>query len=126
MKNKSILGMKFDKHKLKWGLLPYDALQEIVKVLTFGALKYAPDNWKYVKDGKIRYFDALMRHLVEWKESDYGKDQKRSKDSETGLSHLAHAGACILFLIWYDLMSSQTTNEKKINKGEKIWQKKNL
>jgi hypothetical protein len=38
--------------------------------------------------------DGVYRHLAKWWE---GEDN----DPETGRSHLAHAGARILFLIWY-------------------------
>ena len=41
-------GRKFDGGKLQYGLVPPLALKEMVKVLTFGAEKYEPDNWKFV------------------------------------------------------------------------------
>ena len=63
----NILGRKFDKDKPRWGLLPLLPVQEIVKVLTFGAHKYEDDNWQHVPDAKVRYYDALQRHLVAWK-----------------------------------------------------------
>ena len=56
-------GRKFDTGKLEYGLLPPLALEETVRVLTFGAQKYERDNWKRVPDSKRRYFDALQRHL---------------------------------------------------------------
>ncbi len=37
-------GRKFDGGKLEYGLLPPFALEETVKVLTFGAQKYEPEN----------------------------------------------------------------------------------
>ena len=37
-------GRKFDGDKLQYGLLPPLALRDVVKVLTFGAQKYEPDN----------------------------------------------------------------------------------
>jgi len=116
-------GTKFDDNKLRWGLVPGLALQEIVKVLNFGASKYAPDNWKLVKGRRWRYFDATMRHLMSWKEdANYGRNSELAKDPETGISHLAHAGACILFLLWCDLFPSKDDEEgleKYIHKGGK-------
>jgi len=88
-------GVKFDDSKLRWSLIPLDALQDVVKVLEFGAKKYAPDNWKYVDKAQERYWDAAMRHIVAYK-----LDNKA--DSETGLSHLAHAICCLLFLLNFD------------------------
>jgi hypothetical protein len=91
----STKGVKYDGKKLRYSLLPLDSLQEVVKVLEFGAKKYAPDNWKYVDDAEARYWDAAMRHIVAYKLED-------KADSETGLSHLAHAICCLLFLINFD------------------------
>ena len=91
----STLGIKYDGSKLRYSLLPLDSLQEVVKVLEFGAKKYAPDNWKHVDNAEARYWDAAMRHIVAYKLED-------KADSETGLSHLAHAICCLLFLINFD------------------------
>lgn len=89
-------GRKFDGGKLQYGLVPPHALEEMVKVLTFGAQKYEPDNWKRVPDGKRRYFDAAMRHLWAYKRGE-------EFDPETGIHHLAHALCCINFILDLDL-----------------------
>jgi hypothetical protein len=88
-----LMGTKNDGGKPDWSLLPPMALDEVVRVLDFGAKKYAPYNWasgiKY-----SRVFAAAMRHLWAWWR---GEDN----DSETGISHLAHANVCLLFLLQY-------------------------
>ena len=87
-------GIKLDQNKPNWSLLPYKEVEQIVQVLTFGAKKYqGKDNWKRVPEARERYFSALMRHLTSW----WGGEHR---DEETGLSHLAHAGCCLLFLMW--------------------------
>jgi len=84
-------GMKHDDGKLMWDLLPLDAVEQIVEIMTYGAKKYAPNNWQKVRSN--RYYAALMRHLVaEYKGEDY--------DIESGFLHLAHAACNILFLLW--------------------------
>lgn len=88
-------GRKFDGEKPQWYLVPWRALTTVVEVLTFGAQKYAPDNWKYVEGARHRYFDATQRHLVAWQEGEM-------TDPETGKNHLAHAICCLLFLLWFD------------------------
>lgn len=90
--NTSSIGLKFDSEKLDWSLLPIEPVEEVIKVLMVGAKKYAPNNWKHVDDFERRYWNAAMRHLTA-----YQKGEKF--DSETGLSHLAHASCCILFLL---------------------------
>jgi hypothetical protein len=85
-------GVKWDNEKPRWDLLDYGALGQVVDVLTYGARKYSPQNWRKVPDHRARYFAAAMRHLVAW--------QTGSRDdTETGMNHLAHAAACILFLL---------------------------
>lgn len=93
--DKKELGVKFDSKKPKWSLLPFEALEEVVEVLTFGAQKYAPDNWKYVPDADARYMDAAFRHMAQYM-------QGEQYDTETGNNHLAHALCCLLFKLWFD------------------------
>jgi hypothetical protein len=91
------IGRKFDGGKLEYGLLPPNALEETVKVLTFGAQKYERNNWIHVDDGVRRYFDALQRHLWAWKKGE-------QIDPESGLHHLAHAMCCLMFLYERDVI----------------------
>jgi len=93
-------GRKFDGGKLQYGLVPPLALKATVDVLTFGAEKYEPDNWKVVPDSKRRYFDALQRHVWAWKEGE-------QIDPESGKHHLAHALCCLMFLYEHDIMYSK-------------------
>lgn len=85
-------GRKYDTGKPDYTLLPWDAVEEIVKVLDFGARKYARDNWKHVDGAETRYLAAALRHITA-----HARGEK--DDPETGLSHMAHAGCCILFLL---------------------------
>lgn len=66
----------------------------MVRVLEFGAKKYAVDNWKKVPDAENRYREALLRHVVAYASGE-------EVDPETGESHLAHAACCVLFLLWF-------------------------
>lgn len=89
------LGRKDDKDKSRWDLVPWVELEEIVEVLTNGSKKYSDDNWKRVSSPRRRYFAALCRHVIAWWKGE-------EKDPEDGKSHLAHAGCCLLFLMWFD------------------------
>jgi hypothetical protein len=90
-------GIKHDEGKPDWYLLPLASVREIVKVLTIAHVVkgYAEYNWQLVEPR--RYWSALFRHLDYYQEGE-------QYDKETGLSHLAHAGANILFLIWFELV----------------------
>jgi len=88
-------GQKFDSQKTDWTLVPFSSLESIVKVLEFGAKKYARDNWQKVPDAERRYSAAALRHLI-------AREQGERLDPESGLPHLAHAGRCILFALWFE------------------------
>lgn len=88
-------GIKHDQGKLRFSLFPLEALKEINKVLEYGARLYEEENWKKLENPKQRLYDACIRHLQAWWMGE-------TRDKESGLSHLAHAGCCILFLLWFD------------------------
>lgn len=88
--------LRFDDNKTNWSLMPFEAVEEINKVLDFGAKKYAEWNWTNGGGMKhSRVINSCLRHLFAYLR---GED----KDPESGLSHLAHAGCNILFLIYYN------------------------
>lgn len=79
--------------KTRFDLIPFAAVGEIADVLAYGAQKYSANNWcRGTSWG--RYFAALCRHVFAWWRGE-------NTDPETGLSHLAHAGCCLLFLMEY-------------------------
>ena len=92
-------GIKHDSDKLRWDLLPYEQMEEVVAVLTFGAKKYGAYNWKELDDMEDRTFAALMRHGVERKKGNI-------IDPETGRHHLAHLICCALFHMWKDMQDA--------------------
>jgi len=92
---KKPIGRKFDTGKPRWELLPWKEVEEIVEVLTMGSEKYEDFNWMHVRPFRLRYCGALMRHLTAWFLGE-------KLDPESQCSHLAHAGCCLLFLMWGD------------------------
>lgn len=99
------VGTKFDAGKIPLNLLPTPAIEEIAKVLEFGAKKYDAYNWAKGMAWS-RLIASALRHLFAWSR---GED----KDPETGLSHLAHVGCCVLFLLQYELSSLGTDDRYK-------------
>lgn len=83
--------LKFDSDKPRMSLVPPSLNIEVAKVLTYGAKKYKPDNWRKVKS-RERYIDALERHLADYKAG-------IENDDESGLLHLSHMATNIAFLI---------------------------
>ena len=86
-------GIKFDNGKLRYDLIPIEVEEEMAKVLTFGAAKYAPNNWQKVEDFEERYYASLRRHLSEWRKGN-------NYDEESKLFHLSQALTCLAFLVW--------------------------
>lgn len=87
-------GVKYDQGKARWDLLPMDAINDVARVLMYGATKYKDRNWEKGMDWG-RLHGAALRHLAAW-------SQGTEADEETGLSHLAHAACCVLMLLAYE------------------------
>jgi len=91
----SLEGRKDDGGKARYDLVPWEALEQVVQVLNYGAEKYDDRNWEQgIKYGRL--FAAALRHITAW-----WKGEDCADDS--GLHHLAHAACCILFLLHYTM-----------------------
>ena len=85
-------GVKYDQGKLPMHLLDRTALEAVAGVLQYGAVKYAPENWR----GGIEYtrlIGAAMRHL-------HALNDCEDTDPESGHLNAAHAMCCLMMLIW--------------------------
>ena len=54
-------GHKADEGKLRWTLVPWVALEQVVRVLEVGAAEYGDDNWQLVEPFEQRYTNSLLR-----------------------------------------------------------------
>lgn len=88
-------GVKYDANKLRWDLVPPDAMQLVVAVLTYGAAKYADRNWEVGMDHS-RLVGACERHMQAVKMGEL-------LDPDTGLPHVGHAVCSLMFLLAYQL-----------------------
>lgn len=86
-------GKKFDENKVPMELLSHKALEEIAKVFGVGAVKYGRFNYK-AGIAWTRIIGAAYRHLGAFNS---GEDL----DPESGLSHIAHLGCCVIMLLDY-------------------------
>lgn len=90
IKDDSSLGLRFNKGKLKWSLVEFDSLEDMVRVLEFGAEKYDAHNWKKgLKTTEI--IDSLLRHV-------YSLLQGEDVDKESNLPHTGHILCNAMFL----------------------------
>lgn len=86
-------GIKFDNEKAMLDLIPSELEDQVGRVMTFGAKKYARANWA---KGIVfsRLLSATRRHLNAWNK---GIDI----DPESGLNHIAHAATNLAFLLYF-------------------------
>ena len=96
-----------DDGKNNGSLLLFKALEEINKVLEFGANKYSANNWQEGTGFKYsRVLNSLLRHTFAFMR---GED----KDPESGLSHMAHAGCNVLFILYYLKNKARYANDDR-------------
>lgn len=87
-------GVKHDQNKPDMALLSPIALVKIAQVMTYGKSKYGSNNWRG-GFAWTRPLSAALRHLFAYIG---GED----KDAETGISHLAHACCCLMFVLEFE------------------------
>ena len=87
-------GSKDDAQQARFAHLPWHAVDTIVAVLTYGARRYGPENWRKVEHAGDRYWAACQRHLSAYRGGEW-------IDKESGLPHLAHAACSIVFLLTF-------------------------
>jgi hypothetical protein len=80
--------------RLKPSLNLIPASAQIIEslVMALGAKKYGPYNWRDKQVAATVYIAAAMRHLLSWLD-------REDDDSESGVSHLGHARACLGILL---------------------------
>lgn len=99
------VGRKNDTKKPRWGLIPYEALNELVKLYTLGSVKYAPWNWSKGLSYE-RVFNALNRHLWAW----WGGE---THDPEDGQHHLIAVAWGAFTLFMFELKGCGTDDRHK-------------
>jgi hypothetical protein len=86
--------LRYNQNKPKWSLIHYGSLEPLVRVMEYGAVKYAPENWKKGLDNKA-VLESLMRHLVKLMDGE-------KYDQESGLQHIGHIMANAMFYSYFD------------------------
>lgn len=99
-------GVKFDSEKLRFDLISDVATEGLAAVLTHGAKKYAPDNWRKGLEWR-RLIRAARGHLLAFSK---GEDI----DPDSGLPHLDHAACCLMFLSEYQKRKLGTDDRVKV------------
>ncbi len=88
-----VKGKRYNQGKIRFDLIDPTAMKMLAEVLTFGAEKYDPDNWRL----GLTYTNciaSLERHLNSFKA---GVDH----DFESGLHHVGHILCNAMFLAYF-------------------------
>lgn len=95
--------MRFNDGKLNWSLVHFDSLKPLVKVLMFGAKKYAPDNWKKGLN-RTEILESMFRHLTALMDGE-------THDPESGELHIGHIYCNAMF--WTFFYNKENNNPVK-------------
>ena len=84
------LGDRYNKGKVRWGLVDQRSFEPMVRVLEFGATKYSAHNWKKGLSW-IEICESMLRHIYAFMD---GEDL----DSDSNLEHIGHIQCNAMFL----------------------------
>ncbi len=89
------VAVRYNKGKLSWGLIYWPSLEFMVRVLMFGAKKYAPDNWKKGMN-RVKLLESIQRHVN-------ALFNGEENDSDSKLHHIGHIMCNTMFYAFYTL-----------------------
>ena len=100
--------LRYNEGKLKWGLVNFNSLKPLVKVLMFGANKYSPNNWmknmslKEIEESSFRHLTAIM--------------DGEMYDKESGELHIGHLMCNAMFWNYhYNKLNENKEKSKEIS-----------
>lgn len=104
-------GDRFNQGKPKWSFVDFNSLEDMVRVLEYGANKYSKDNWKKGLP-YTEISESLIRHLISFLN---GEDN----DDESGISHVGHIMCNAMFLS-YMYKNRKDLDDRPKNKNYEI------
>ena len=102
MNDKKSNGEKDDSNKLRFDLVRAEWEKGVAEVITYGANKYAANDWLLLENGIDRYYAAARRHLQSLRLGE--------THDESGLRHSYHAVVSILMMDHF-IIEEQLTDE---------------
>lgn len=120
-------GLRFNEGKTRFDLMEPYAMEQLAKVFTKGAMKYADHNWlKGMPWSKI--LASLERHINAFKNGEDLDFDKNCKDCQkgtcvnhTGLYHMAHAAwNCMALVSYYKYHPEKDDRMKHVIKPKRI------
>jgi len=90
--------LRYNEGKDEWKLVHFLSLTPMIRVLMYGAKKYAPDNWKKQMSKKT-ILNSLMRHATSLMDGE-------THDRETNLHHIGHIMCNCMFYAFHYIFNS--------------------
>lgn len=90
---------------VRWDLIPFEALEEVGKVLHYGATKYKEENWKNIE------FEHSEQSPINHGIRHFSKAKTFSPGSPERIWQLAKAATNALFQIWYEVNLQKRNGE---------------
>lgn len=100
---------RFNSGKLRWGLVDYTSLEEMLKVLEAGAIKYAPGNWQKGLH-REEILESMQRHLI-------ALFNGEEIDEDLGTHHMGNIMCNAMFYLYHKRNKSfaKTRNNPFVN-----------
>ncbi len=109
--------------KPQWSLVVQWTLIPMVKVLEFGAAKYAPNNWKLPLN-REETLESIKRHLdALFDGQEYDEKTSKTDMSHSGLHHIGHI-MCNCMFYMYHYTKGTFTPKRRSEYGEEFKPKK--
>lgn len=103
-------GLRYNSGKLRWSLVDFEALEDMVRVLEFGSKKYSDNNWK--KGLSVNQIcESLLRHTFEIMSG-------KNNDEESRLPLAGHILCNAMFLA-YMLRFKKEFDDRFIDNNKK-------
>jgi len=99
--------VRYNENKLRYDLLEPNAIEELVRVFTVGAKKYAEHNWLKTGMSYSKMLASAKRHIASF---EMGEDF----DRETACHHMAHAAWNLLGIVSYMRLMPEELDDRII------------
>jgi hypothetical protein len=90
--------LRYNQGKVEWSLMHYGSMVPMIRVLMFGAKKYAPDNWKKGLDRR-QLLESMQRHLAALMDGEV-------IDPESNESHIGHLMCNCMFYSYFYVLNN--------------------
>lgn len=97
--------LRYDQGKPDWTLLDFPSIESAVRVMEYGATKYARENWKNTCDDPRQHIRCAFRHLIALASGE-------EIDKESNERHAGHV-ICNMMMYMFHVKDDRKINYRK-------------